>query len=289
VPYDLYVFDNGSCKEVKDYLAALLEDGSIRYLHTASENIGKIGAFKMIFQAAPGEVVAYSDDDIFFYPGWLGRHLEVLDGFPGVGMVSGCAVRTLFDHGFAANQAFAHKNADARLIHGQNIPVKWEEDWAESYGRDVADHLEAIRGMQDVQMEYRGLRAYAIANHNQFVTPKAVINSFLPDEWSGRLMGQMKELDDAVAEGGYLRLSTLERTTRHIGNMVSPDMAAEAERFSVKIRSPKAGPAAAPPGGMTRRLMRWRPVRWFFQGLYNRLFWILSDQEGGWLGQERER
>ena len=69
-PYDLLVFDNASCAEVKGYLQALQANGRIRYLLSSSENIGKLGALRVIAGAAPGELIAYADDDTFFYPEW---------------------------------------------------------------------------------------------------------------------------------------------------------------------------------------------------------------------------
>jgi len=282
VPYDLMVMDNGSCAEAKAYLQSLQDVGALRYLITAHENIGKIGALKVLFRAAPGEVIAYSDDDIFFYPGWLQAHLRLLDGYPNVGMVSGCAVRTLFDHGTRANLAFADANREVSLTRGQRIPELWEVEWAESYGRDPAAHREALRSMQDMTFSYRGLEAFAIANHNQFVTPKEVILQFLPETWSGRLMGEMNELDDAVAEGGYLRLSTIERTTKHIGNTVSPAMAEEAARLSVDTERVTARSLGLRRPTLAESVLGWKPVRWMLQGIYNRLFWILSRQSGDW-------
>jgi len=100
-------------------------------------------------------------------------------------------------------------------------------------------------------------------------------------------MGQMNELDVAVNEGGYLRLSTLDRTTRHMGNMVSPGMADEAKNLGLSIEATQLRYPAVDNRSIFRRLIRWRPVRWFIQGLYNRLFWLLSDQTGGWLDKGR--
>jgi hypothetical protein len=290
-PYDLLIFDNGSCQEVKDYLQTLFSSGTIQYLLTSSENIGKIGAFQIMFQAVPGELIAYTDDDIFFYPDWLTAHLELIDQFPNVGMVSGCAVRTLFDHGVQSNLKLAKEDKQVSLIRGQNIPEAWEIDWAESYGRDVQEHLEALKSMQDLQIERRGIRAFAIANHNQFVTHKDVVNRFLPQSWSGRLMGQMNELDNAIDSGGYLRLSTLERTTRHMGNRISPNMADEATRMGLSAKASPLQLTDPRRRSVTRRLVHLKPVRWFLQGLYNRLFWLLTDQKGEWVvskGQDKK-
>lgn len=282
-PYDLLVFDNGSCDEAKAYLESLVDDGSIRYLITASENIGKIGAFKIIFNAAPGEVVAYADDDIFHYPDWLNAHMELLDSFPNVGMVSGAAVRTLWDHAHQSNLRFAQENSDVQLLKGQRIKEEWEFDWAESYGRDPEEHVQAIQSAEDYVLDFNGLQAFAIANHNQFVTPKRALTSVLPADWSGRLMGEMYELDNAVDQAGFLRLSTIERTTRHIGNTVNAGMAREAQSFGIDI---SATPDTTRSKEMSSWLLRWKPVRWLLQGLYNRLFWILSHQQGTWLKME---
>ena len=282
VPYDLMVMDNGSCAEAKAFLQSLQELGALRYLITAHENIGKVGAMKILFRAAPGDVIAYSDDDIFFYPSWLQEHLRLLDSYPKVGMVSGCAVRSLFDHGTRANLAFAERDPEVTMTRGQRIPELWETEWAESYGRDPAAHREALRSMQDLTFSYSGLEAFAIANHNQFVTTKEAILKFLPEIWSGRLMGEMNELDDAVADGGYLRLSTIERTTKHIGNTVSPAMAEEAARLSVETRRITARSLGLRRRSLADTFLAWKPVRWLLQGLYNRLFWILSRQSGDW-------
>ena len=46
-------------------------------------------------------------------------------------------------------------------------------------------------------------------------------------------MGQMRDLDSAVDDLGYLRLTTRQPVTRLIGNVVSPEMAAEARSYGI--------------------------------------------------------
>lgn len=274
-PYDLMVFDNGSCEEVSSYLEDLRRSGEVRYLVHSSANVGKIGAFQVLFRAAPGEVVAYCDDDIYHYPGWLEAHLEILDTYPNVGMVSGCAVRSLFEkERISSNLGFAEREPGVTLKRGRFIPPEWTQDWAESYGRDAAAVERETAGIDDLILEYRGVQAYAMANHNQFVTPKAVITRCLPATWSGRLMGEMRELDIAVNRAGYLRLTTVTRTTQHMGNKVNPRLWQE---MGAGLRS------AFPAGGTRRRrrsvmskIARLRPVRWILLGAYRRLFDWLS-------------
>ncbi|HLA96893.1 MAG TPA: glycosyltransferase family A protein, partial [Anaerolineales bacterium] len=88
-PYDLLVFDNASCPEVRQYLQDAHQAGKIQYLMLSNRNIGKSGAWNLIFGAAPGEYIAYADSDIYFYPGWLSAHLKVFEEFPNAGMVTG--------------------------------------------------------------------------------------------------------------------------------------------------------------------------------------------------------
>ncbi len=282
-PYDLMVFNNGSCEEVTDYLESLRRSGALRYLLSTSLNLGKIGAFQVLFRAAPGDIVAYCDDDIYHYPGWLGAHLEILDTYPNVGMVSGCAVRSLFEEErISSNLRFA-ETGNVVVRRGDLIPEEWVRDWAESYGRDLATVERENEGKEDILFEYRGVRAYAMANHNQFVAPKAVIAECLPATWSGRLMGEMRELDIAVNRAGYLRLTTASRTTQHMGNRVDAKYCRDLGRGERESPRPAGVTVTSERGSASRRraqrgLLMSRPVRWFLLGVYSRLFRLLNPE-----------
>ena len=78
LPFDLMVFDNGSCAEVRDFLIKEKEEGRIQYLILAEKNMGKGGAWNMILAGAPGEIIAYTDSDVLFSPKWLSRSVEIL-------------------------------------------------------------------------------------------------------------------------------------------------------------------------------------------------------------------
>ena len=78
LPFDLMVFDNGSCPEVRDFLVAEKEAGRIQYLLLSEKNLGKGGAWNIMLNAAPGEMIAYTDNDAYFYPGWLSRSVHIL-------------------------------------------------------------------------------------------------------------------------------------------------------------------------------------------------------------------
>jgi hypothetical protein len=285
--YDLLVFDNASCGEVKLYLSELQRSGCIRYLLSSSENIGKLGALRMIAGAAPGELVAYADDDTFYYPGWLQKHLEVFDHFPQVGMVSGSPERSLFDHAIQTNLKWAEANPECALSYGKRIPMEWEREWATALGKEVVAYLKKVEQLEDIILEFHGQQAYATACHNQFLSPKSVLQAHLKGPWSGRLMGGMNEFDEAIDHAGLLRLTTLGRTTKLIGNVVSPEMAEEARSFGAEV-SKRLWKSADRERSFLQRMAARGPVRWLLQGIYNRLFWILSGQSGEWIELEPE-
>ena len=67
-PFDLMVLDNGSCTDVQAYLLDQYRDKAIQYFIFSEHNLGKVGAWNVLFSAAPGEIVAYADSDVYFLP-----------------------------------------------------------------------------------------------------------------------------------------------------------------------------------------------------------------------------
>jgi glycosyltransferase involved in cell wall biosynthesis len=276
VPFDLMVFDNGSCAEVQDYLGELQSRGAIQLLLRSAHNLGKAGALRLIFGAAPGDAVAYCDDDFYFFPGWLESQLEILDTFPNVGMVSGYTIPSLFaPERISAALEFGRRQG-AGLKAGKFIPEEWIRDWALSTGRNPNQEVAAAASMQEYVVEFKGLPAFASANHDQFLAPKQIIQQCLPAEWSGRLMGGMLELDEAVNREGYLRLSTRQRTTLHLGNRLSQELAGGLPAGIGVARTPS--PIHGGSSRWSRRFLGWRPVRSLLLGLYSRLFHLINPE-----------
>lgn len=273
-PLDLLVFDNASCDPVREYLQELQQRGQIPFLLRSQFNLGKIGALQIICRAAPGEVVAYSDDDFYFHPDWLKRQLHVLDTYPNVGMVGGYALPSFFAaERISANLALAAD--DERVAHkeGKFIPQDWIRDWALSTGRDPQTALEEQAGYQEHLFEMDGVPAYAAANHDQFLAPKSVMEACLPDVWSGNLMGDMLELDQAVNEAGYLRLSTATLTAKHFGNRL-----VDGGPAGLATGSGMLGPSRMRRPSRWARFLRWRPVRFVLLGLYSKFFRLVNPE-----------
>ena len=100
-------------------------------------------------------------------------------------------------------------------------------------------------------------------------------------------MGGLNELDNAIDADGYLRLTTIDRTTRLIGNVVGSELIKEANRFNIQFDGRIWQGASTRRSGLGTKLVNWRPIHWLLQGLYNRLFWLLTGQRGGWLDVEQ--
>lgn len=286
--HDVLVFDNASCPAVVDFLRQAQAEGQINFLLLSDRNIGKIDALRVLFNAAPGEIIAYSDDDILFSEDWLAASLEVLNAFPLAGMVSAGPVRNASGHAHASLDALAEAASRGASIPGlsahreRRIPDSWEADWAASTGRDPQAHLDATRAARDLvfrldrQALARPLEAIAGANHFQFVARKDFILQALPTGWTGKLMGSMIELDEAVDGLGHLRLSTLRRYTRHLGNALDGEALQSARALGLELTG--GAPVARPPAGAARRkhpLLRLPGGRRVLMGLYKRLFAIL--------------
>ena len=260
-PFDLLVFDNGSCPEMVEYLQGLYEQGSIDYLLLSRRNIGKLNALRMIFKTAPGEIVAYTDDDVFHLPGWLGAHLEIIDTYPNVGSES--------------TIAFAEQ-PEVETQSGQLMPRKWEEEYIINSGRSWEQYQSEVSGVDDIIVKYKGLEAWVSAHHFQMVCPKTVLqeilDEMLPEDWSDRLMGRMVEMDDRMDEKGYLRLCTREQTVRLMGNAISQEVADLAKQQGIQVQTADTARGSE---SMMGRLAQVGWIRYLLQGVVNRIYrWL---------------
>ncbi len=270
--YDLLVFDNGSCPEAVKMLREMCEAGEIDFLLLSAQNIGKIGALKMIFAVAPGEIIAYSDDDVFFLPGWLERHLHVIDTYPHVGAVTGMYIKPHMKEGVSAALRFGERS-DVHLVKGNLVDRALEQHYIDQTGRTWERYKEEIRGLEDVSLTYKGIETFASAGHYQMTVPKAAILKALPEEWSGNLMGEMRDLDVAIDNMGLLRLCTTPPTIRLLGNQIDEQAAAELRQYGVDIEGVTGGKEAA---GWKKKFFRHPLIQKIAYFFYERLFRIIN-------------
>jgi len=276
-PFDLLVFDNGSCPEMVTYLQSLYERGAVDYLLLSKRNIGKLNALRMIFDAAPGEIVAYTDDDVFHLPGWLGAHLQIIDTFPNVGAVTGFYIRQRVAMSSESTLAFAAQ-PEVEAQRGLLMPRKWEEEYLVNSGRTWEVYQSEVDGIEDVIVRYQGLEAWVSAHHFQMVCPKAVIQDvlaeMLPEGWSDQMMGRMVEMDDRMDAKGYLRFCTREQTVRLMGNAISDEVASLAKQAGLSVR---VADIVNRPKGVMSRLAQVKWIRYVLQGVVNRVYRWLNE------------
>lgn len=209
----LYVWDNGSDPKYRGWLAKTLKP---EYL-MLSPNIGKASARTAILRSFPPKtVICMSDDDILYLPGWLDAQLDLLYKFPNVGAVSGCPIRSQQRWGNHATIAWARR--EARLEIGRFIPDEWEQDFCKSIGRDYGQHQEDSENDLDYRIDYNGMKAYAMAHHMQFICEAGRLSSL--EYFPRKAMRAEQGFDTLVDNMGLLRLTTIERFTKHLGNIL---------------------------------------------------------------------
>ncbi len=261
LPFDLLVFDNGSCVEIREYLKELQDKGIIQYLILSEKNLGKGGAWNIILNAAPGEIIAYADNDVLFKPGWLARSVEILETYPRVGMVTARPFRTREEY-YSATLSWAKKTKGVRLESGQILPLESLLEFDRSLGQSDDEISERYQLTRDFKLSYKGVVAFAGGSHWQFTAYKKTLGEFLPFQME-KPMGQVKMLDQRINDSGYLRL------------MVGDELAMNMSNNLPAGSSSESGLEKSMPHS---RILDFPPIRKILLGIYDAIFRIYYDQ-----------
>ena len=280
--FELLVFDNGSCQELVDYLKVLQKEGAIDTLVLSKHNVGKLNALWRIGQLAMGSVIAYTDDDVYHMPGWLDAHLALLDTYPNVGAVTGFYIKQRVNMSSNATLKWVAEletRQPEAVQRGQLIPRKWEEEYMDNSGRSEERYQSEIAGLEDVVVNYQGLKAWVSAHHFQVLLPKKVLLETLSDMleggWSDKMMGRMVEMDDRIDDRGYLRLTTYKQTMRLLGNAIDDEVAALAAKDGIQSN---AAVRDSQPDTRAKGIWRLPKVRGLAERVTN---WLYKKVHGG--------
>jgi glycosyltransferase involved in cell wall biosynthesis len=262
LPFDLMVFDNGSCPEVRDFLVKEKEEGRIQYLILAEKNMGKGGAWNVMLAGAPGEIIAYTDSDVLFSPNWLKRSVEILETFPNVGMVTARPFRT--PPGFLeATLKWARENAT--LEEGQFIPWETFLEFNLSLGQTEKENKKVYQETGDWRISYKDVTAMAGASHWQFTAYKSTLQQFLPFDMD-KPMGQVRQLDKRMNDAGLLRLMVSDPLAMNMSNTLGYLRGELKENVTRKKKE-----------GLVRRVLELGPIKKMLLAVYNKIFtWYYS-------------
>ena len=289
LPFDLMVFDNGSCPEVREFLVKEKEEGRIQYLILSEKNMGKGGAWNVMLAGAPGEIIAYTDSDVLFSPNWLSRSVEILETFPNVGMVTARPFRTPPDF-YQATLKWARDNA--KLEEGQFIPWETFLEFNLSLGQTEEENRKVYADTRDwkITMSLRGAQrqsnlpmneetasqktlaatstdeivAYAGASHWQFTAYKSRLQKFLPFEMD-KPMGQVRQLDKRMNDAGLLRLMVPDPLTMNMSNTLG------------YLRGELIGGEKKKQVSFGKRVLELAPIKKMLLAVYNKIFRIYYE------------
>ncbi len=274
-PFDLLVFDNGSCPEARQLLTDLQEQGQIDWLMLSSHNMGKTGALNWIIASLPNELICYTDSDVFFRPGWYQASLAVLEAFDKAGMVA--AQPCFFDVLHGAGQAGQAVDVSTGIKIDSFRPP--EQVVAEYCGGiDASPEMEARYHAQVFTRLTRsdsGVQALLGASHMQFLARADALRRVLPLP-AARGLDQAEDrlLDQRIDDLGLLHLATPVAYVFHIGNSIDEAAAAEIGQLSGQSQPQGAVEsfnvpalvklAAALPGGRQRLRRLYNELYQFF-------------------------
>ena len=214
-PIHVAVFDNGSCDDLRDWLINDYRPESL----VLSDNVGKAAAQRCLAHMfAPYTIMSFTDDDMLHYPGWLDKQLDILDRFPEC-VVTGYPTRSQSRHSIESVKAWIETEPSATTETGRLMPAAWLDDYLESVGLTESNH--SLTNAQQTLITYKGVQAFAGSHHCQVM---GFIDTLLPFFELGAFdtytRSENEYFDRPTDEAGILRLSTAERYTRHIGNIL---------------------------------------------------------------------
>jgi glycosyltransferase involved in cell wall biosynthesis len=266
VPFDLMVFDNGSCPEVIDYLLELKNNDVIQWLCLSSKNMKKLGAWNHLFSAALGELIYYFDSDIYHYPGWFDDAVNILNNFKQAGLVCSYPLPPSKIHN-SDILIEIEKSPDTTLEKGYFISEKQLQTLAESLGAEVENYINKKTRTEQIRINCNGINFFVSAWHAQFLVRGEIVKQIFPMPGDWALNATDKSFDKMIENMGYLRVSTVKAGVYHLGNILTDKWKPELEKYNISRNTSNRNNKLR-----LKIILRFKPVYWILLRLYALLY-----------------
>ena len=244
---DILVFDQGSCEEVTNYLSELKNKGDITYLFLSNKNLGVNGAMNYIYSICQGEYLCWADDDVFFYPGWLEKSLEIAKTYPGVGTVSASPISSKFSTYNTVAANLPQTNQNIKIVNG-----KWNDKWDEIFRNSLGDAHLVVENQNIPLYICNNVEAFAVNSHFQYLITKQAREAIYPfnvglamsSSFENPEFNLVLALDKKMDDLGFAKLSTNGLYAEHLGGTLSERVQQLANEYDILNLNVKK--AAAP-------------------------------------------
>lgn len=228
--YNITIVNNGSCREVQEFLASFSGEEIETIIHH-SKNIGKIDALIGAARGAREPLITLTDADILFLDNWYAATQEVFHVFKRAGSVSPIPFR----HGFYYGTSSVLKEIllNRLKFYKTKIPENFADHnrYLESinWGNEKTDSLEWP------VVQKGNVKAIVGSGHQVLTIKREILFSTVPTSPSLTLIGEDSEykyIDEPIDRAGLFRLATYKNYAFHMGNTLEPWM--EEKLYSAK-------------------------------------------------------
>lgn len=211
------IVNNGSCKEVVDYINWLYKEKKIHgVIHTA--NIGKLNAILKGISGEKFSLITITDADVLFLKNWQKKTYEIFEAFPKAGVVSPSPNNKLIKY-FTSN-IFLENFFSKKLRFRNTLNTEAMNLFAKSIGNPKLFNKEQLENSLTVKNN----NTIAVVGSGHYVaTYRGSVFADFKDKYSNFTLGGDSEinlLDKPVVNKGLWRLSTYDNYSFHMGNVV---------------------------------------------------------------------
>ncbi len=231
--YTITVVNNGSCKEVSEFLTDKLEKDDIDTLISHNQNIGKIDALVGAARGAREGLITVTDADILFKPEWNIEVEKIFKNIPNVGSVSPIPFR----HGLFYGTSSVLKEVLLERVKFKLIEIPENFENQNKYLQSINWGSEKNEKIKWPVIERNNFKAIIGSGHQILTIRRNVFLKYTPDSPSLTLVGgdsEYRYIDEAIDKSGLMRLSTYHNYAFHMGNTLEEWMGISNDKIDLK-------------------------------------------------------